>query len=340
MKTHHRVIILHLDEFHLLQLLDAALHLGGLGGLGAETINKFLSFGNFPLLRLGLAQQNLLARLALFQIEGEIARIFLRPAVVKGDSAGHQVIQQRHIVADNADSPAIRAQALLQPALALQIQVVGRFVQKQHLRLLQQQLRQCYAHLPTAGKLTAIAREILISKAQTAQNRLRARTQARSVAVLQDQLQTANLLQRILVLRRGGIHLLQVGRELIHHLLQLHDIAHAAQHLIQQRGTGNMNTILRQIAHLGMLRQHHLAPVGLHGAHYAFHQGRFTRPVLPGKGYAVPLLHHKRERIEQHTRAEFNMQVLNSKNHEPGVYRKRRHHYSQGACVLCKSVTF
>ena len=235
--------------------------------------------------------------------------------MVESNRAGHQTIQQGYIVTDDADGAAIRAQALLQPALTLQVQVVGRFVQQQHLRLLQQQLGQRNSHLPTTGKLAAIARKIFICKAQAAQNRLRTRAQTGSIAVVQNQLQAADFLQRILVLRRGGIQPLQVGRKLIHNLLQLHNIPHTAQHLIQQRRAGDMNTILRQVAHLGMLRQHHLAVVRLHTTHDTLHESGLTGTILPGKGNAVPLLHHKGERIKQHTRAELNMQILNSEYH-------------------------
>ena len=82
---------------------------------------------------------------------------------------------------------------------------------------------------------------------------------------------------------------------------------------------GAVNTILRQIPHLGMLRQHHLSMVGLHAAHDALHQRGFTGTILTGKGNAVAMLHNKGKRIEQHARAELDVQVLYSKNHRRGI---------------------
>lgn len=318
MEAHHGIVLLHLNELHLLQLLDAALHLGGLGGLVAEAVDKLLGLGNLPLLRLGLVKESLLARGAFLQVEGEVAGVLFCPAVVEGDGAGDQSVQQRHIMADDADGTAVGAQALLQPALALNIQVVGGFVQQQHLRLLQQELGKGDTHLPAAGELPAITREIRIREPQAAQDALCARAQRGRVPVLQNELQAADFLQEVAVFGGIGGELLHVSRELVHLLLELDDIAHGAQHLIQQRAPGDVDTLLRQIAHTGVLGQQNAPVVWLQGPHNTLHEGGFARTVLPGEGNTLPALHHKGELVEQDARPEFDMQVLDGEFHAAG----------------------
>ncbi len=48
--------------------------------------------------------------------------------------------------------------------------MVGRLVQQQHVRLLQQQTRQGDPHLPSAGELTAVAVPVFLRKAQSPQH--------------------------------------------------------------------------------------------------------------------------------------------------------------------------
>ena len=138
-KVHDGVILFHLNQFHFFQLLDAGLHQGSLGGFITETVDKFLRFGNLPVLSLFLAQQNFLPQHAFFQKIGKIARVFLRPAVVKSNRTGNQSIQKRHIMGNKDDSAPVGAQILFHPPLGLDVQMVGRFVQKQHFRLPEQQ---------------------------------------------------------------------------------------------------------------------------------------------------------------------------------------------------------
>ena len=75
-----------------------------------------------------------------------------------------------------------------------------------------------------------------------------------------------------------------------------------------------MDAILRQIPHLRVLGQQHATAVRLHGPHNALHEGGFTGTVMPRKGHARALLHHKGERIKQHARPEGDRQLLNGEN--------------------------
>ena len=136
-KTHHRIVVFHLNELNFFQLFNTALGLAGLSGFGTETVNKRLGFSNFSLLSFSLSQQDFLAGFAFLEVEGKIAGILFCTAMVECDGTRHHRIKQSNIMADDANGSSVTTQALLQPTLALNIQMVGRLVQQQHLRLLQ-----------------------------------------------------------------------------------------------------------------------------------------------------------------------------------------------------------
>ena len=68
----------------------------------------------------------------------------------------------------------IAAQEGLEPIAGFEIQMVGRLVEQEQLRLAQEQLGQGDAHLPAAGKLAAVAVEVGRGEAEAAEDHLRA----------------------------------------------------------------------------------------------------------------------------------------------------------------------
>ena len=165
---HDILIAFFFNQFDFFKLLEAALNLAGPAGLVAEAVDEGARLFDLLLLTLGCLFSGFASGGTLLQVIREVSGIFLGAAVVQGNRARHQRIEQRHIVRNDADRPAVAAQILFQPALTLQVQVVRGFVEQEYIRLPEKEFRQGNAHLPTAGELPAVACKVLIAKAETA----------------------------------------------------------------------------------------------------------------------------------------------------------------------------
>ena len=125
----------HLDRHHLLEHLDPALHLRRLGRLVAEPIDEHLDARDlFVLLALGLAQ-----RLDALVVLDEVAAVV---AVVVGQRAQRQIgdarddgVEEEAIVRDEDHRVRVGVQILLEPVARLEIEMVGRLVEQQQVRL-------------------------------------------------------------------------------------------------------------------------------------------------------------------------------------------------------------
>ena len=93
-----------------------------------------------------------LLQLALRDERRVIARIALEPALGKPDDSCREAIQQIAVMADQNDRPAELQQVFLQPFDRRQIQVIGRLVEQQQVRLADQQLGQRQPRPLSAGQ--------------------------------------------------------------------------------------------------------------------------------------------------------------------------------------------
>ncbi len=137
-----------LDRHHLIEQLDAALHLRRLRGLVAEAIDEHLDARDFLVLlplripesfEHGVAQLDILAVVA--DVVGEL------PQMNVGDPR-HDRIEEVAIVRDENHGEGIRAEIFLEPVARLEIEMVRRLVEQQEVRPAEQQLRQRDPHLP------------------------------------------------------------------------------------------------------------------------------------------------------------------------------------------------
>ena len=143
----------HFEPLDLLEHLDAALHLRGLGRLVAEAIDELLdALDLFVLAPLGVAQP-LQARVAFLQV-------FRVVGVVLGDRPQCQVRDVRHhgvekvaIVGDQDHRVRVGDKILFEPVAGLEVEVVCRLVQQEQIRRAQQQLRQRETHLPATRQV-------------------------------------------------------------------------------------------------------------------------------------------------------------------------------------------
>ena len=87
------------------------------------------------------------------------------------------LIEKFAVVRNDHDRAGIRRQIFLEPEQRLEVEMVGRFVEHQQVRLLHEQPRQVRAHHPAAAHFARRAVKILFAKAEAGQNLLRLRFQ-------------------------------------------------------------------------------------------------------------------------------------------------------------------
>ena len=142
----------HLDRHDLLEHLDAALHLRRLRRLVAEAVDEHLDARDFfVLLALGLAQR-LDARVVLDEVVAVVAEVVGQRAQRQVGDARDDGVEEEAIVRDEDHRVRIGVEVLLEPVARFEIEVVGRLVEQQQVRLAEQQLGQRDAHLPAAGE--------------------------------------------------------------------------------------------------------------------------------------------------------------------------------------------
>ena len=81
-----------------------------------------------------------------------------------------QLIEKIAVVRNHEDGAGILAQVFLEPLQGFQVQMVGRLVQHQQVRLLHQQAGQVRAHHPAAAHLAQGPMEILFAETQAGEN--------------------------------------------------------------------------------------------------------------------------------------------------------------------------
>ena len=166
------VNLIHLDRHDFLELLDSALHLNRLGRLVAESLDEILDVGNFLLLV--FVSTELL--LAAFGTQHHILIVFhlivFYPSASNFEGTVSYIVDESTVVAHQNHSLSTLRQKLLQPLDTFNIKVIGRLIEEQYIRLLQQNLGKFDTHSPTAGKLLGRALEIIARKAKTAQGAL------------------------------------------------------------------------------------------------------------------------------------------------------------------------
>ena len=184
------------DALDALELLHPVLDLFGLGRLVAELLDEGLHVGDFLVLGL-LHGDELRATLGPLAQEG---------VVVAGENVelavgdvGHVVddgVHEGAVVADHKHGAAIALEEVFQPAHALQVEVVGRLVEQQQVRLAQQQLGQRDAHLPAARKLVGGAGHVRLVEAQAEEHAVRLAFDVVAVASLKARAQGAVLVEQ------------------------------------------------------------------------------------------------------------------------------------------------
>ena len=294
------VHLIDLYGHHLLQLLDAALHLDGLGGLVAETLYEGLDVGY--LLLLVLVGPKLLGT-AFFPQQEVFVVLHL---VVIDLAAGNlqrtrrDIVDEGPVVADEHHGTGTRLQELFEPLDGLDVEVVGRLIEQQHVRMLQEELGQFDAHAPAARELTRGTVEILPGKAQSLQGALQFSLVIHpahhlqmvvEVGVALHQLHVVitlvvSSLQHLLVeCFQLGLHPMKVGKGLFS--------------LFPHRLPVTQHHDLWQVSHRGLLGHGNASRGGLLQSGQYLEHGALSGTVLAHEGHALTVVDDKTHILEE-----------------------------------------
>ena len=171
----HAVLDHRRDRLHPLQRLDPALRLPRLRGLGAEAVDEGLHVRPRRVLLLLLGHL-LLEPGAAGVVEGVVVALVERQLLpVQVQDRPDRAVQQVAVVADDQHGVRVAREEGLEPDRALEVEVVGRLVEQQHVGPREQHRGQRHPHPPAAGELGAGARLRRGVEAEAVQDRRRAR---------------------------------------------------------------------------------------------------------------------------------------------------------------------
>ena len=310
LQVHRRTIhLIDLDGYDLLQLFDLLLHLHGLRGLIAEAFDECLHVGH--LLLLVLVGTDLL--LTAFCPQRHIFVVF-HPVVdhlSAGDLQGAvcHIIDKGTVVTDQYHGLSRLCQELLQPLDTLDVEVVRRLVEQQHVRFLQQDLRQLDTHAPASAELMSRTFQIGAQEAQTAQC-------AFDLCLVV--LSTHHHIP--LVFLCVALHQLHIVITLIVSAFRQFPI-HLVEPFLHPRITGKglarllpHRRIVLQVHHLRQIAYRRIVRHGHHTLRRALlsaqnlQQGTLACPVLAHQRNAVAVVHHETGISKQRLHAELNLQ--------------------------------
>ena len=92
------------------------------------------------------------ARVVLDEVVAVVAEVVGQRAQRQVGDARHDGVEEEAVVRDEDDRVRVGDEVLLEPVARVEIEVVGRLVEQQQVRLAEQQLRERDAHLPAAGE--------------------------------------------------------------------------------------------------------------------------------------------------------------------------------------------
>ena len=129
--------LIHLDRHNFLQLLDATLHLYGLGRFISESLYKVLNISDFLLLVLVSPQLLFTTFLAKYDILIVFHFVVLYPSAGNLQRTIGNIIDKRTVVAHEYYRLGTLSKKLFQPLDTFDIKMVGRLIEQEDIRFLQ-----------------------------------------------------------------------------------------------------------------------------------------------------------------------------------------------------------
>ena len=236
------------------------MYLLGLGRLVAETLDERLNVLDFALLVLVSRALHVHTFLAQTDIIGIRHFIIINLAVRDFHRADGDVVQKSAVVRNHQYRAVIGLQEAFQPLNGLNVKVIGGFVQKQKVRLFQQDFGQFHAHLPTVTELAHGSQHIFMAKTQAHQNPLGLALDGVAAKQGQTVVEVVQLHDKFLILRAFIIGALgQLLLQLLRIALQLVVFVKSGKSLVQNGFRAVHVLFLWQISDGNTLRNNHIA---------------------------------------------------------------------------------
>ena len=197
---------------------------------------------------------------------------------------------------------------MLEPLDALDVQMVGRLVEQQHVGPAQQQFGQLYAHAPPAAELTGGTVEVLAHEAQSQQRPFQlgvvvhAAHHLEALALVGEFLHECHVVLTV-VIRPVGQFLIQAVQPLLH----LTDVGKSLLGLLAHRALVAQHHHLGEVADGGIAGHRHRARSGLLQSGYDFQHGGLPGSVLSHEGNTVFVVNDIRNVLEQRGGAELHL---------------------------------
>ncbi|MCY1356831.1 hypothetical protein D9M69_432950 [compost metagenome] len=203
----------------------------------------------------------------------------------------------------NDDHGAVaRREHRFQPADGVDVQVVGRFVEEQHVRIGEQRLGQQHAQLPARGDGTHRAEMLVQRNAQAEQQLAGAGLGGIAVELGELHLQLGHGHAVFLAHLRQGVDAVALGLDAPQFL-----VAH--DHGVDHREVFIGELVLAQLAQARAVLHHHLAAGGLQLAAEDLHEGRLAAAVGADQAVAVAVAELDGDVFEQRLGAELHGDV-------------------------------
>ena len=242
-----RVLVVDLDDFDSVQLLDEGLRKRGLARLGAEPVDQLLGMLDFlVLVGLGLALllANFFAKREVLEV-GHVVVVALAEHNLEG--AVGRVVQEGAVVRHQNDGLVALGQEFFEPQNRLDVEVVRRFVEQEHVVVLKQNFGEFDAHLPSARKRIQRLVKVGRFKAKAQEHALQVGLVGVAADVLKPLLRVVKAVQKLhvgvaFVVGAGahfGGHRFDVGLEAL-------DFGEARGGLVPHAGRGRRGHVLRQ----------------------------------------------------------------------------------------------
>ena len=305
------IFFVHFEEFELFEHLHTTLHLQGLGVGAFEAFDKLFGLGNELLLFVVGLLLLFAAFLAKFQVFGVVHLVVVNASHGHLDGTGGDVVHKLAVVADDDYRLSVIDEEVFQPLDGLDVQVVGRLVEQQHVGLLEKQLGQLDAHAPTTAEVACGTAEIRTLKAEAQQGLFHVFLVVGGIDGVEFFAQRRYLFDELhvavaLVVGTGfqffvqsfyfGLHFVQVGESLCRFF---------------EHGTSIFgHQVLGQVGDDTILGSRYLAAGGLAYAGQNLEQGAFPGTVFAHQGNAVFFIDYKRYVTEQGGAAKFYGQSI------------------------------
>ena len=273
----------HFLDGQLVDQLAAAGRLTGLGLVCRKTLNEVLQFLDLFLILAVLVLDHALNQLRGLIPELIVADVQLDLAVVNIDDVGTYVVQEVTVMRYNEDGALKIGKEVLQPADCLNIQMVGRLVQQQNIRLAEQCTRQQHLDLLNVTEVLHLGvQDGICIQTQTVQQ----------LAGLGLGVPTAHFSK--LGLQLGSPVAVLLGERVLHveRILFVHDLKQtliAAENRVENSLLVEGKVVLLEYAHTGLGRNRNRAGGRVQIAGQNAQEGRLACTVCTDNTVAVAL---------------------------------------------------